>query len=138
MDIGDSSESIYPFPDGTVIQYRESAIKHSRHILDQGTIDRCLVIWVDVSVTKFPQVKRSNRLLTAAAAYVDLSSKNWREFVTFNTLQYGSPFAFEAEFITIQEAFRIACSATEDFDRLLIFSDCQPLLEGMRARSAFA
>jgi hypothetical protein len=88
-------------------------------------------------LSPFPPVKKANRLSAAMVAYVDSSSKNWREFVTFNTLQYGAPFALRAEFVDIQEAFRTACSLTDDFDRLLIFSNCRSILEGIRAKSKF-
>jgi hypothetical protein len=72
-------------------------------------MERYLVMWVDASVTKFPPVKKASRLSAAAVAYLDFSYKNWRESVTFNTLQYGRSFTLEAEFVAIREAFRIAC-----------------------------
>jgi ribonuclease HI len=138
MDNGNTPEVLYPFPDEIVIKDREHAIRYARHIFDQGIIERCLVMWVDASVTKFPPVKNANRLSAAVVSYLDSLSKNWKEFVTFNTLQYGTSFASEAELIAIQEAFCIACGLTDDFDRLLIFSDCQSILEGIRTKSTFA
>jgi hypothetical protein len=49
--------------------------------------------------------------------------------ITFNTVPHGSTFAIEAEFIAIHEAFRVACGLKEECDRLIIFSDCQHLLQ---------
>jgi hypothetical protein len=40
--------------------------------------------------------------------------------------------------IAIHEAFRVACGLVNDFDRLLIFTDCQSILEGIRSKSTFS
>jgi hypothetical protein len=87
-------------------------------------IPHLFVIWVDASVTRFPLAREANRLSTAAVSYLDLSSKTSKDFVTFEILLYGTPFAFEAEFLAIQEAFYTASCLTEDFDQLVVFSDC--------------
>ena len=92
---------------------------------------------VDASVEKFPPMKRANRVSAAAVRYLDNSSKGWMESVTLNTLQYGTNFALEAEFITIHEAFRIASGVTDHFVRLLIFSDCQSVLQCIKKKSTF-
>ena len=130
-------ESLYPFPDDIVIQDRTSAIQYSCDIFEPGVIERCLVIWVDGSVQKFPPTRKAKRLTASAIRYLDFSSKDWTELVTLNTLPYGTAFALEAEMIAIHEAFRKACELTNDFDRLLIFTDCQTILEGIRANSTF-
>jgi ribonuclease HI len=131
-------ESLYPFPDDIVIQDRTSAIQYSCDIFERGVIERCLVIWVDGSVQPFSPTKKGKRLTTAAIRYLDFSSKDWTELVTLNTLPYGTVFSFEAEMIAVHEAFRKACELTNDFDRLLIFTDCQRLLRGIRANSTFS
>jgi hypothetical protein len=107
VDAGDIHESLYPFPDEIIIQDRESATRYARHLLNQGTTERYLVLWVDASVQKFPPVKRKNRLSAAAVAYVDFSSKEWKESVTLKTLRYGTRFAFEAEFVAIKRLFAL-------------------------------
>ncbi|WEW57695.1 hypothetical protein PRK78_003162 [Emydomyces testavorans] len=129
---------LYPFPDNIIMQDRLSAIHYGRKIFDQGIIERCLVVWVDASVGKFPRVRKANRLAAAAVRYLDFSSKSWTELVTLNTLQYGTAFALEAEMIAIHEAFRVACGLMNDFDRLLIFTDCQSILQGIRSKSTFS
>ncbi|KAL9621677.1 MAG: hypothetical protein Q9160_003930 [Pyrenula sp. 1 TL-2023] len=92
-------------------------------------------MWVDGSVERFPSKKKANRLIAAAVRYLDLSSKGWMEFVTLQTLRYGANFALEAEFMALNEALRWASRLTDDFDRLVIFSDCQSILHGIRAKS---
>ncbi|KAF2470842.1 uncharacterized protein BDR25DRAFT_354751 [Lindgomyces ingoldianus] len=131
-------ESLYPYPDNIVIQDRLSAIQYGHNIFEQGMIERCLVLWVDGSVEKFPPVKEAKRLTAAAVRYLDFSSKDWAELITFNTLPYGSAFALEAEMIAIHEAFRKACELTNDFDRVLIFTDCQSILQGIKSKSTFS
>lgn len=138
MGIQSNLESLYPFPDDIVIQDRLSAIQYGRDIFEQGIIERCLVVWVDASVEKFPRVRKANRLAVAAVRYLDFSSKSWTELVTLNTLPYGTTFALEAEMIAIHEAFRVACGLMNDFDRLLIFTDCQSILQGIRSKSTFS
>jgi hypothetical protein len=120
MDIDINTESLYPFPDEIIIEDRASATQYAHDILDQGPQERCLVIWVDASVAPHLPVKMVNTLCTAALAYLDYPSKSWREQVTFNTLLYGTAYSSEAELIAIYEAFRIACSCTDVFDRLVI------------------
>ncbi|KAF2124483.1 hypothetical protein P153DRAFT_411527 [Dothidotthia symphoricarpi CBS 119687] len=117
------------------INDKPSAIQYGRTIFEQSIVHRCLVIWVDASVHKFPPTKRASRLSASAVRYLDPSSKRWKESVTFNTLPYGSRFAAEAEFIAIHEAFRVAFKITDEFDRLIIFSDCQQVLQDLRAGS---
>ncbi|KAF2490254.1 hypothetical protein BU16DRAFT_147712 [Lophium mytilinum] len=138
MDAPSNVESLYPFPDNIVIQDRSSAIQYGHQIYEQGLIKRCLVLWVDGSVERSPRVKGAKRLTAAAVRYLDFSSKDWVELVTFNTLPYGSRFALEAEMIAIHEAFRKACELMNDFDRLLILTDCQSLLQGIQSRSIFS
>jgi hypothetical protein len=58
MDIGDTSEALYPFPDEIITQNREPATQYACHILDQGVIERCFVMWVDASVT-IPSCQKS-------------------------------------------------------------------------------
>jgi len=89
-------------------------------------------------VQTFPPTKKAKRLAASAIRYLDLSSKDWTELVTLNTLPYGTAFALEAEMVAVQEAFRKACELANDFDRLVIFTDCQTLLEGIRANSTFS
>ncbi|KAH8708348.1 hypothetical protein GQ44DRAFT_469778 [Phaeosphaeriaceae sp. PMI808] len=74
-------------------------------------------------------------LSAPAVRYLELVSQSWREFVTFNILQYGTRFAFEAEFIAVLEAFRFACGLTDNFDHLVILSDCQSVLHRIQRRS---
>lgn len=131
-------KSLYPFPNDIVIKDRISAIQYSCDIFERGVIERCLVIWIDGSVQKFPPTRKAKRLTAAAIRYLDLSSKNWTELVTLNTLPYGAAFALEAEMIALHEAFRKACELTNDVDHLLIFTDCQTILEGIRANSMFS
>ncbi|KAK2754715.1 hypothetical protein FQN54_006848 [Arachnomyces sp. PD_36] len=131
-------ESLYPFPNDIVIEDRISAAQYGNDIFEQDVIEQCLVIWVDGSVQPYPPTKKAKRLTAAAIRYLDLSSKNWMELVTLNTLPYGTTFSLEAEMIALHEAFRKACELTNDFDHLLIFSDCQSLLEGIRANSTFS
>lgn len=138
MNIPGNQESLYPFPDDIVIQDRLSAIQYSRDTFDQELIERCLVMWVDGSVQNFPPVQKANRLAVAAIGYIDPSSKSWTELVTLHTLPCGSKFALEAEMIAVHEAFRVACGLVDDFDHLLIFSDCQCLLRGIRSKSMFS
>lgn len=137
MDPRDTPESLYPFPDHIFIEERPVATQYSHAIFERGIIDRCLVIWVDASVDASadarPPTRRANRISASAVRYLDLSSQDWMEFVTLNTLQYGTKFSFEAEFIAVHEAFRIACKLTDDFDRLVILSDCQQVLRGIRS-----
>jgi ribonuclease HI len=135
MDTDDVLESLYPFPETVIIQDRPSAIQYGRAIFEQGIVDRCLVIWVDASVQPFPPTKRASRLGASAVRYLDPLSKGWKEFVTFNTLPYGSQFAAEAEFIAIHEAFRVAWKVTDEIDRLIILSDCQRVLHDLGAGS---
>jgi ribonuclease HI len=130
-------DAVYPFPDNVVIQDRASAIRCGHDIFDQGVIDRCLVVWVDASVEKYPSVRKANRLAVAAVRYLDLSSKSWTELVTLNSLPYGSAFAAEAEMIAIYEAFHVACKLVDDLDRVIIFSDCQSILQGLKSESSF-
>jgi ribonuclease HI len=138
MDSRFNTESLYPFPDDIVIQDRRSAIQYGRDIFERGMIERCLVVWVDASVQQHPPVRRANRLGVAAVRYLNFSSKNWTEMVTMNTLRYGPAFVIEAELIAIHEAFRMACGLEKHFDRLLIFSDCQAALQGIRSKSTFS
>jgi ribonuclease HI len=138
IDIQSNAESLYPFPDDIIIQDRSSAIQYGRDIFEQGIIERCLVMWVDGSVEKFPRAQKVDRLSVAALQYLDLSSKNWTELITLNTLPYGTAFALEAEMIAVHEAFRVACGLVDSFDRLLIFTDCQSLLKGIRSKSSFS
>jgi ribonuclease HI len=138
MDTRSNLESLYPYPDNIFIQDRLLAIQYGHYIFEQGMIERCLVLWVDGSVERFPRVKEAKRLTAAAVRYLDFSSKNWVELVTLNTLPYGSKFALEAEIIAIREAFRKACELNNDFDRLLIFTDCQSILQGIQSKSTFS
>ena len=136
MDI-DSVKAYFPFPDEIAIRDRESAMLYARHMVEQGAGHRCLVMWVDASVTRFPLIKEAHRLSTAAVSYLDFSSRTWRDFITFKVLSYGTSFAFEAEFLAIHEAFYRASRLTEDFDQLFIFSDCQAILKGLKTKSKF-
>ena len=131
-------DSLYPFPDDIIIGDRSSALEYGCGIFKQGSIERCLVMWVDASVTKFPPKKGANRLAASAVGYLDVLTERWIELVTLNTLCYGTQFALEAEFIAINEAFRVASKLTENFDRLIILSDCQNILKGLRGKSRFS
>jgi ribonuclease HI len=84
-----------------------------------------------------PSTQRAARLCASAGRYVDPMSRIWKEFVTFNTLPYGSNYSLEAEFIAMCEAFRFACAQSEHFDHLSIFSDSHSILHGIRNSSAF-
>jgi ribonuclease HI len=132
-----ASELLYPFPDEIIIQDRDSAIQFARHIVDRDAMERYLVMWVDASVQPFPPTKKANRMSAVAVAYLDFPSMEWKDLITINTLRYGTRFSIEAELMAIREAFRIACELTDVFDRLLIFSDCQTVLEGIKARRMF-
>ena len=55
-----------------------------------------------------------------------------------NTLLYGVKFAQEAEFIAISAAFRIAWNYESIIARVMIFSDCRGVLQGMRTGKIFA
>jgi ribonuclease HI len=133
----DVQESIYPFPDQVFIQDRISATRYGCTIFQQGVIHRCLVVWVDGSVDKYPPTKGADRLVASAIRYLDPFTKRWIEIVTLNTLHYGAKFALEAEFIAIHEAFRFARGLIDDFDRLVVLSDCQGVLHGMRTGSLY-
>ena len=129
-------EPLYPFPDHIFTQNRKSALQYSNAIFKQGIIPRCLVIWVDASVAG-ARTPSACRLITSAVRYLDLITKRWMEFVTFNTLSYGSQYAFEAEFVAVHEAFRLASEFTGDFDRVVIFLDNQAVLHGLKKKSTF-
>ena len=86
----------------------------------------------------FLPLKKRKDLLPPQIPYLDFSSKDWTELVTLNTLPYGTAFALEAEMIAVHKAFCKACELTNDFDCLLIFTDCQAILEGIRANSTFS
>jgi ribonuclease HI len=128
---------LYPFPDKIVIQDRKSAIQTSCDIFQQGFVERQLTIWVDGSVEQVSKEKRTKRLAASAIRYLDPSSKDWAEFVTLNTLPPRSISALEAEMIAVHEAFRKACDLNNDFDHILILTDCQSLLYGLRKNSRF-
>ena len=83
-------------------------------------------------------LKKANRLAAAAVRYLDFSSKDWKELVTLINLPFGTRFALEAEMIAIHEAFSKACELTDNFDRLIIFTDCQSILEGLIKESKFS
>ena len=83
-------------------------------------------------------LKKANRLAAAAVRYLDFSSKDWTELVTLINLPFGTKYALEAEMIAIHDAFRKACELTDNFDRLLIFTDCQSILDGLIAKSKFS
>ncbi|KAF2434071.1 hypothetical protein EJ08DRAFT_694096 [Tothia fuscella] len=134
----DYLESLYPYPDNIIIQDRLSAIHYGNSIFEQGIIERRLVLWVDGSIQSFPRLKKAERLIAAAVRYLDPSTKDWVELVTFNTLPYRSRFSMEAEMIAIHEAFRKACEIMDGFDSILIFTDCQSILEGIKSKSAFS
>jgi len=140
MDALDGREARYPFPDTVFVQDRRSAIQYSREMFKQGNLDRCLVLWVDGSVEapNFPPRERVTRVSVSAVSYLDPCSKGWKDHFTFNLLPVGSQFAAEAEFIAIHEAFRIACSFKDSVDRLVIFSDCKRVLQGMEDGSRFS
>lgn len=138
MDIQNYPEALYPFVENIVIQDRASAIQYGHDIFAKGTIDRTLVIWVDGSVQRYPQYRRSKRTVVSAIRYLDPLSENWRELVTFNTLPYGSNFSFEAEMIAIHEAFRVACDLVDSFDHLLIFTDSQTVQHHLKGRLTFS
>jgi ribonuclease HI len=131
MDSQSNLQSLYPFPDDIVIQDKLSAIQYGHGIFEQGIIERCLVVWVDASAGYFPRVRKTNRIAASAIRYLGFSSKSWTKLVTLNTLPYGIAFAAEAEMIATHEAFRVACGLSNDFDRLLIFTDCQSILQGI-------
>jgi ribonuclease HI len=138
MAIQNSLESFYPFPDNIVIQERLPAIQYGRNVFEQGIVERCLVLWVDASVARYPRVKKSKRLTVAAVGYLHPSSAHWTELAVLNTLPYGTAFALEAEMIAMHEAFRVACGVMDNIDRLLIFTDCQSLLGGIKSKSPFS
>jgi hypothetical protein len=126
-------ESLYPFPDSIIISDRPSALEDSHALSNQGPIERCLVMWVDASVQKFPPKKEASRIAASAVRYLDASTEQrWVESVALNTLHHGSKFAFETGYIAITEAFRIAYTLTEHFDRLVVLSDCQNALRSSR------
>jgi hypothetical protein len=103
---------------------------YANTIFSQGPNARVLVIWIDASVQQYPPTKHASRLYASAIRFLDPVTGAWKEFVTFNTLPYGSKFALEAEFIAMSEAFRFACDLTEHFDCLVVFSDCHSMLWG--------
>lgn len=74
----------------------------------------------------------ANRLAASAVRYLGISTKRWVECVTLDILCYVTRFAFEAEFIAICEAFRIAYTLIEHSDRLFILSDCERILKGLK------
>ncbi|KAH3982864.1 hypothetical protein HBI56_147390 [Parastagonospora nodorum] len=125
MNAHNAHEALYPFSDNIVIQDKPSSIYYGRAASEQGIIERCLVICIDTSVHAFPPTKKASRLSALTIRLLHSSSKRWGEMITFNTVPHGSRFAIEAEFVAIHEAFRVACGLTEEYDRLIIFSDCQ-------------
>ncbi|KAF2666173.1 hypothetical protein BT63DRAFT_458536 [Microthyrium microscopicum] len=128
-------ESLYPFPEGIITHKRSIAMQIANDIYNEGIIERRLVIWVDGSAPGSPAA--ADRLVTSAVTYLDWSSKTWTELITLNTLKCGARYSEEAEMIAIQEAFRVACNKSEDFDHLIILSDCLGLLEGLKRRETF-
>jgi hypothetical protein len=86
-------------------------------------------------VQPHPPTKGVNKLCASAVIYLDPSSKRWKESVTFNTLPYRSQIAAEAEYIAIHKTFLVAYNMTDDFDRLIILSDCMPVLLNLRSGS---
>jgi hypothetical protein len=135
MDTSGCLESLYPFPEHIIIQDRSNATEYGCTIFEEGMIERRLVVWVDGSVGKYPRTKKANRLATGVIKYLDFSSKTWKELVTFNTLKYGTAYSLEAEILAIHEAFRVACKLADHFDHLLVFSDCQSFLQGLKLQS---
>ncbi|PSN60209.1 hypothetical protein BS50DRAFT_593982 [Corynespora cassiicola Philippines] len=122
-------ESLYPFPEDIIIEDRPTAHDYGDTMSYRGPIDRCLVMWVDG--------KKAERLAASAVSYLDIPTEHWIDSATINTLYLGAKYSLEAEFIAIKEAFRIAHERTEDFDRLIILSDCQSILKGLRNASKF-
>jgi ribonuclease HI len=98
-----------------------------------------LVMWVDGSAQSRPATSEClpSRITAAAVGYRHPSSKSWVEFVTLNTLGQGPHRALQTEFIAIHEAFRVASKLTSHFDHLLIFSDCQVVLNKLPTQSIF-
>ena len=96
------------------------------------------MVWVDGSAQP-ALIKKPNILTAAAAAYRDFSSKEWKDSITVKITPRGIRMrpSLEAEFLAIQEAFRIACELSDNFDTLLIFSDCQSILQCLRTRKPF-
>jgi len=137
MNFSDPLDCLYPFPNEVIIEHRESAIDFAKHMLRRGRIERCLVMWVDGSAQPRLPGKRVDRISASAVGWLDFSSNNWTESVTLNSLEHSPTNVNEAELVAIQEAFRTACDQVNEFDRLVIFSDSQCALKGLRNQSNF-
>jgi ribonuclease HI len=98
----------------------------------QGHVSRRLVLWVD----GFAGETAHGKLCSAAVGYRYPQSGEWREYVTISVLNPGS--SNEAELMAIEEGLRQAHTLTDCFDQLLIFSDSQSMLSGIKNESAFA
>ena len=137
MSSSDPVESLYPFPNEVIIERRAPAIDFARHAFSRGRIDRCFVIWVDGSVQ--PRLPRKREVISASAVgWLDSSSSAWIESVTLSGLEHSTACVMQAELTAIREAFRIAYDRVDEFDRLTIFSDSQPVLKGLRDQSTFS
>lgn len=123
--------SLYPFPHDITIDHKSNAATFAHEIYKQGAIPRCLVLWVDGSAAS----PAHDKLCSAAIGYHDPQSSEWREYVTISLLNSGS--SNEAELMAIQEGLRQACTLTDYFDRLLLFSDCQSMLQAIKNQSMF-
>ncbi len=137
MDFHPNEEILYPFPETIIIQKRISALETANSVYSRGAVDRRLVIWVDASVEPIPRTRKANRNVVSAVGYLDPVTKIWTELVAINTIPYGAAYPLQAEMIAICEAFRIACELSDHIDRLMIFSDCQSVLTGIRKQSRF-
>lgn len=76
-------------------------------------------------------------LVASAVRYLDPASNSWVELITPNTLLYSSRLALEAEITAVSEALRIACQLVDDFDRLVVFTNCQSCLHALRPISTY-
>jgi ribonuclease HI len=137
MDFSDGIENLYPFPDKIFIECRASAIEYATRIFDGGEINRCLVMWVDGSVQSPPRCDNLDVVSASAVGWLDFSSNTWTESVAIASLKHSFGNPTEAELIAIYEAFRIACDQVDTFDRLILFSDSQCALKGLRDHSSF-
>jgi len=91
-------------------------------------------MWVDGSAG-LPYTTQEKNIFTAAVRFLDHKSNTWTEFVLLSMHKYRRCYATDAECIAVHEAFRLASRLTDEFDLLVILSDCQTVVRGIRDRT---